>query len=109
MKEGSSREEGKSIELYKSSRVYRSSPTVCLLARKTISRSRRGKGISRMIATENNCDAADETRFRRKKKKGEEKKERRGIKSKDSLSAKSCLESLWKTLSRAISRHNWIA
>lgn len=76
MKEGSSREEGKSIELYKSSRIYRSSPIVCLLARKTISRSRRG--ISRTIATENNCDAADETRFRRKKKRGggEERKER---------------------------------
>ena len=74
MKEGSSREEGKSIELYKSSRVYRSSPTVCLLARKTISRSRRGKGISRTIATENNCDAADETRFRRKKKRGRRRK-----------------------------------
>lgn len=31
-----------------------------------------------MIATENNCDAADETRFRRKKKGGggEERKER---------------------------------
>ena len=50
MKEGSSREEGKSIELYKSSRVYRSSPTVCLLARKTISRlkvSRRGNDRDR--------------------------------------------------------------